>query len=953
MIRARLVVHPFPVPPAIFRVVAFLAVTGLTTALAAWPAQSGPDRIAADQTVLDTAPGTMSGDTETDMKKTPGEDRNGEVMRVDGGRVTLIDIGAEAGDRIRVTDPPEHGHLSVNPDGRLALVLSGSDHRGALDFTVEITRGNGAVEMVRQALSVTPSEQALGWGAGEHYTLRTDADGDSIIEHGAVHREVYASGSEAALSLAEIAALEGVRAKQIDGAWLADHPEYGTAARPLDAEAAGMLWAELTGDGPSSHHLLLERGYEYDMPRLIRRGVSGESELTPLYVGAWGDGAQPVIASAQKIFQSPSANIVFDDLEFVEGITVLGGRNMLFEDVTIREDGLNVQKVENFTLRDSLIVDVVDDSPNGRTWSPHKDRESGIFAKKTDGLLLEGNFFHHNGWQEGYRPDGRNLEAQNPTKYSHNVYVQRDASDVTFRDNVTAQGASFGAQIRPGGHVVDNLFLDNNAGLNVLGGQDRNKDGIRDGNFSLLLGNVVTSAGHLETDKGQGALARGIDNAGAATTLADNIVAHLANPADAKEQAQKTANNGALRNSFEPETDDTIVYNWVSSGNVYRSGRLYNQSDANQNLTSDAGNPDKVTIQTYTAELLGEDRNTIRDLTDYLRTLYVDGHSTGEVSAAEIAEWFLAGFGRDTAPAPGDAVARFVPQEDSDGIRWDNRLNWAGEQMPGSAADLAGNHVVYAGTATLDRVDLGPDGGLLVSQGYLALREGFAGTGQVRLDGAGQVWTTGGSGTPDYLLEGGRLVFDGRVAPEALAVDARDGQVVLTGGTHMTLGAGDTFVLRGRDAQAGFDGNGGAARLEMTDGATLAFAAEGGTFGRLGEFQSGAFGDTPEVNSTLILDGTLRVDVSDLNPRGGRAVETVLLQADEITGQFDRVEIAGLDRQQSAALVLDYEADTLILQVRGGGRGVDFDTAGADGPEPEIRLVDPLPDFGSGWLDGA
>ena len=48
---------------------------------------------------------------------------------------------------------------------------------------------------------------------------------------------------------------------------------------------------------------------------------------------------------------------------------------------------------------------------------------------------------------------------------------EHDTRDVTVRDNIIMRGASFGAQVRGGGFIEDNVFLDNNAGVNFLGGR--------------------------------------------------------------------------------------------------------------------------------------------------------------------------------------------------------------------------------------------------------------------------------------------------------------------------------------------------------------------------------------------------------------------------------------------------------------------------------------------------
>ena len=133
------------------------------------------------------------------------------------------------------------------------------------------------------------------------------------------------------------------------------------------APDAGMaVWYGITGEdvGDGSHWLKFERGYDYgDVGRLIDRGASGESELNPLYVGAYGEGTDPTISSTMNIFQSRSDNIVVDGLDFENGVQILGGDNILLNNISVTGDEVNIQHVNGFTLRESDITDVAHDAP--------------------------------------------------------------------------------------------------------------------------------------------------------------------------------------------------------------------------------------------------------------------------------------------------------------------------------------------------------------------------------------------------------------------------------------------------------------------------------------------------------------------------------------------------------------------------------------------------------------
>jgi hypothetical protein len=274
------------------------------------------------------------------------------------------------------------------------------------------------------------------------------------------------------------------------------------------------------------------------MGRLIWAGTQGESELHPVHVTAWGTGDRPVMLDKAHIYQNPSSNVVFTEIEFGNGIKVHGAENVLLDDVHITGSSLNARNGGGLTLRDSEIVDAHKDAPKGEDWSPFSDRSQGMFVKGVDGLLVESTLIDRNGWAPDYREDGDASGGQPPSMFSQNVYIQRDVRDVTFRDSVSMAGSSFGAQFRPGAFVEDNAFIDNNAGFNAAGGTDLG-GGVRDGNYSLIHGNLVTSAGHKDAPK-IGGKSMGIRENAEMSTLKDNVVAHLANPDDPAEIAAKT-----------------------------------------------------------------------------------------------------------------------------------------------------------------------------------------------------------------------------------------------------------------------------------------------------------------------------------------------------------------------------------------------------------------------------
>jgi len=891
-----------------------------------------PEEPAEEPNVV-TQPGSVPTGSNGQQDNTNGDANTsvdlGASTTVEGGRVTTIDTGFDNIQSIKVTSPPEFGNLTVNPDNTLALVLSNTTDSGPLSFSYEVTLKNGTTKSVDQTVNVEQQIQLSGWATGDNYMLEVDDNGDLIVEHGDVHRTVHLSNSKDALTKADIAAREGLQEKDIDQDWLLDHPEYGaTPEMALAYEPGIQLWYGLIGEGsePGSHHLLFEKGYSYDNGRFIQAGTEGESEMHPIYVGSYGDGDRPIMENELRIYQAASKNVVIDGLEFEDGIMVLNGENILFNDLVLTDQGMNLQKSDGITVRDSALYEITKDEPTGKeTWWQLDDRISGIFATKNDGLLIEGTFVDKVGWEDDYDYNRDADAGQPPSMYSQNVYIQRDNTEVTFRDNVSMRAASFGAQVRSGGFIEDNVFIDNNAGLNFLGG-DVEKDGDRTGHFTLATDNVVTSGASKRVDLHEGARTLGINDAGDLSTLNDNIVTHLANPDDPDELAEKKSTHAAVAGGSKAYYNDTIVYNWVA-GNDDVDHKNFRSPDTNVDGL-DTGILDDTTIQNFAAELLGDSDATIEDLAEYLRA-QANGDFDDLVDADVIIAYFQKGFGIDEDVRTSATTLRFVPNDLGDGIRWDNRLNWDTQDLPGQidgdSVDLGGNWVQFSGTTTVDDLDFGSGGKIEVNYGKLSV-EGAVSVGdagaQVIIEGPGQFWIDGyrDNDTLDIDVVGGRFANEGTVTG-TLDLTVTTGQAILaSGGDTMELSEDSQITIVGSDNKVGFDGDrGGQATLELEDGAVLRFEADDDGFGSISEMRSGAFGDSPNVQSGLDLGvGTLELDVSGL---GSQAYSGTLMSADQMVGVFDKIDVSGLGGGRDGTLIFDYNTDELRIELGAAGKG--------------------------------
>lgn len=851
-------------------------------------------------------------------------------FRAEAGRVTILEPAAGDDDiaSIRILTQGRNGHVSVNPDNSLALVMSEDPgNTGRVDFRYEVTYSDGRTQEMQARVNLTKGLQENGWGQGDFYMLEEGQDGRVVVEHGDNHRKVYITAGNDGLSRSDIARAEGISSKKITAEWLADHPEYGaTEDMALNKEMGMALWTSITSrkEAPTSNWLLLDRGYDYgDLGRVIGRGSSGESALNPLFIGAYGEGAAPVIDTKLVAFQNTSQHVVVQGLDLTNGLMALQGENLLFDDLTITRAPVNLQNLNGLTLHDITILDVIKEKASSHIWLGLPDRISGAYISNSEGVLLEGLVVDHSGWKQGYAYNLSASKPQAPSMYSHNLYLQANNLDVTVRDTILMRGASFGMQLRSGGVIEDVISIDNNAALATLGGNYKNAGYV--GNYSLYLDSLITSAGHKTVAAHQGALSMGLDGSGLQTSLVGNIVAHLADPNNAADIARKTITHFSVKTNDSAFYDDTIVYNWAASAR----GLLSNPNRGVTGMDTDV--LDQTTIQSFTAQLLGKSTATIADLANYLR-----GQASGKldhmVDADLVIAFFKEGFGVATDLRAEAETLRFAPDVRADGMRWDNRLNWSTGDLPGTqdgdSVDLGGNKVLFgAQTATVDDFIFGDYGQLKVSSGRLNV-EGDIETGtanKVQITNAGQMWINGFHDSDQLIfnVEGGRLANTGDFTGNTALAASGQGQVLLAvSGGSFDLTDDSSLTVTGGKARVGFDGaDSGPAVLRLQNDATINLVGDATGLGKITEFRSGAFGETSEVTSGVALDGTLKLNLKNLNDKAGGT--WTLIDADQIIGTFDDVSISGLGRRQDALIRIDYVLDevTLVLGAEGKGTG--------------------------------
>lgn len=221
--------------------------------------------------------------------------------------------------------------------------------------------------------------------------------------------------------------------------------------------------------------LLLKKGDVFD-ESVGNWTTVGRSLGQPQLLGSYGTGARPLIRSGGH-----------------QGISGNGGGSRRWLAVVGlhfrgRDNAPNsapsgfsfLTPVEGFLIEDCLVeryqVGIVIDGFDGRfrdvrlrrnivvdNYSVSGSHSEGTYLSRIDGLLLEENLFDHNGWLPGV------ANATGPTIYRHNIYIQRDCTNCTLRDNIVLNAASHGAQMRSAGTATGNVFARNSISL-MIGG---------------------------------------------------------------------------------------------------------------------------------------------------------------------------------------------------------------------------------------------------------------------------------------------------------------------------------------------------------------------------------------------------------------------------------------------------------------------------------------------------
>lgn len=712
---------------------------------------------------------------------------------------------------LAIADTPQ-GEARARHGGGTTLNLM--KHRAGQSFVAELEDGR------KLMIEATPCQQKDGFGAGENFYLPVDPVTNRMrVRPGRDHLTLHLSNRAGAYTRAMIATEAGVSEATVTLAWLRAHAEYGSQAKPLQGDYGVSVIGTNRSATRYSLWLLFERGYTYgSMPS--KYAVKGQSALHPLVMGAWGSGADPHLPG-WNIDNPTGQHIILRDLSFDRASTVqvLTGRNIML-DGTSHRGPLSLQNIIGLTLHDMTVRDIWRDAPKTITegkWHAFNNRTGGAYCEANRGFLIDGVGFDLCGWAEGFDPGRDATMPQPPSMFSHLLYIGANNRDVTARKSLFSRGASKGCDIRCGGYIIDSVVMDNEIALALVGGHYENSGPV--GEYSLLLGSLITVAGHKRIQGGEdfvggvGAYNWGIPEIGRDGALVGNLCVHRSDPSDLADQEKRPdAHNGYLAGNMPVSVfDDTLEYRWQTNRNLV-PGVTVAQMDA-------------TTIQTFTDQARGSTGSTLTDFYAYSRT-----QRPADLSRS-ILTFFRQGFGIHQGGRTAAATATFQPDPRSEGFRWDNRLNWTTGDVPGvTHTDTVnlfgydvkfGNHMAHVASLTFS------GGALAVVSGELTV-DALSDAADVTVRNCGQLFVGTVAEGAVFTADGGLLVFSGAATGHDLTVAGDQTEVLL--GVNHTISAGQTLDLRSPRSFVGWDGAGAATlnmngTLKMTVGMSIQVSA--------------------------------------------------------------------------------------------------------------------------------
>ncbi len=436
----------------------------------------------------------------------------------------------------KVRIEPELGALEYvqgsmpHPEGMIEINLHRKGKQG-IEGSISLPEGisgtfvwNGSETILSpglQKIRVNDFEPSSGIGV-------YDADGWTILKPSPDSRIVYVSDSEG---------------DDANDGWSPSAPK-----KTIEAGAVLLRDGYPRSSAP-------QKGRCWIMGEGLGAFYSGRSAAEPMVVASYGEqGARPLINTEGPfvwIQEQKRSNLAFVGLELyaykhdpnspdyeseggVSGISMIGasGENILIEDCKFNYMQMgayttgrgNAGNLKNLNFRRNICIH----SWAGDSYTIHelRTRVQGMFVYGADGFLLEENLFDHNGWDE-------QIEGAGATMYNHNIYMSTsnpNCDKIIVRGNIIARASAHGLQLRSGGLVEDNLFVQNAINLNV----GYHKSASMPGAHGMVRNNVFQEVRLMDStnvEYPRTASVRGIGEITIPSVIENNIFSHCINEA--------------------------------------------------------------------------------------------------------------------------------------------------------------------------------------------------------------------------------------------------------------------------------------------------------------------------------------------------------------------------------------------------------------------------------------
>jgi len=284
----------------------------------------------------------------------------------------------------------------------------------------------------------------------------------------------------------------------------------------------------------SADQLLLKRGDVWHSDLGVWR-KSGKSAEQPMVIGAYGTGNRPeLMTGAESGFDAISnINSEIDNVDIIGIHFYSDGRDPTSPDFSgpVNATGIDVlTKTSNFLVEDCQIEGYFDDINLQAFYGPianvqirrnviddayaTSSNSEGLYAYGVTNLLIEGNTFDHNGYND-LVPGGQ------ATWFNHDCYLAANNVNCTVRGNIFAEAAGYGLQARAGGDIENNLFINDPVGMTF--GLVNGADVAPGGATGVVNGNVFIGGANIGTIQGGSGLQIGNTRPGYPTVISNNI----------------------------------------------------------------------------------------------------------------------------------------------------------------------------------------------------------------------------------------------------------------------------------------------------------------------------------------------------------------------------------------------------------------------------------------------